>query len=244
LTSPDQQLDPEQYIADVQKVCDTYQQVAALQAQGTRVACIDEKTGIQALERIHPTKPVKPGMVERIEFEYKRHGTLCLIASFDVATGEVLAPTIGATRTEEDFVAHIGQTINTEPQASWVFVVDQLNTHMSEGLVQLVASMCSIDPATLGTKGRDGVQKTMASRRAFLEDDSHRVRFVYTPRHCSWLNQVEIWFSILARRALKRASFCSLAELERRLRDFIRYFNSVLAKPFKWTYTGRPLAAT
>jgi transposase len=83
----------------------------------------------------------------------------------------------------------------------------------------------------------------MPTRRRFLEAPAHRIRFVYTPKHCSWLNQVEIWFSILVRRLLKRGSFASVEELEARVLAFIAYFNRVLAKPFKWTYTGRPLAA-
>lgn len=195
---------------------------------------------MQALERIHRTLPTRPGLTERVEFEYRRHGSLCLMANFEVATGRVIAPTIGPTRTEEDFVAHIARTIDTDPDATWVFVVDQLDTHKSEGLVRLVAERCGID-ADLGRKGKSGVLRRMTTRKAFLEDKTHRIRFVYTPRHASWLNQVEIWFSILARRALKRASFSSLDELSSRVLEFIDYFNAVLAKPFRWTYQGKPL---
>jgi len=164
------------------------------------------------------------------------------MANWDVAKGRVREATIGPTRTEEDFVAHVKTTVDTDSEAGWVFVVDQLDTHMSEGLVRLVASRCNID-VDLGIKGRRGILKSMRRRKEFLADASHRIRFVYTPRHCSWLNQVEIWFSILARRLLKRSSFSSLDDLRDRLIAFIRYFNSVLAKPFKWTYTGRPLQA-
>ena len=146
------------------------------------------------------------------------------------------------TRTEEDFAAHIGRTIDADPEATWIFVLDQLNTHKSAALVQLVAERCSIDD-DLGSKGKTGILETMATRKAFLEASDHRIRFVYTPRHASWLNQVEIWFSILARRALKRASFPSLESLKQRLIDFIDYFNIVLAKPFRWTYAGKPLHA-
>ena len=88
----------------------------------------DEKTGMQALERLHETKPVRPGLVERVEFEYVRHGTLSLIANFDVVTGKVVSPSIGPTRTEADFVAHIDRTIETDPDAGWIFVTDQLDT--------------------------------------------------------------------------------------------------------------------
>jgi len=226
----------------VRKVCQTYADAPRLHDEGGHVVSADEKTGIQALERIHPTKPTRPGMTERIEFEYRRHGTLCLIANFDVVTGKAILPSVGPTRTEEDFAEHIAQTIDSDPDATWVFVLDQLNTHKSEALVRLVAERCGIED-DLGIKGKNGILKTMPSRKAFLEDSEHRIRVVYTPRHASWLNQVEIWFSILARRALKRASFSSLDDLRQRLIDFIDYFNAVLAKPFRWTYAGKPLHA-
>ena len=230
------------YQADVEKICDTYRDALQLAAQGTHVVSTDEKTGMQALERLHETKPVRPGLVERVEFEYVRHGTLSLIANFDVATGKVISPSIGPTRTEADFASHIEATLDTDPGASWVFVTDQLDTHRSATLVELVARRCDISDE-LGVKGKHGVLKSKKTRREFLQDPSHRIRFVYTPRHCSWLNQVEIWFSILARRLLKRASFTSLEDLRTRTLKFIDYFNSVLAKPFRWTYTGRPLQA-
>lgn len=195
---------------------------------------------MQALERKHETKPVRPGLVERVEFEYVRHGTLCLMANFDVVTGKVVTPTLGPTRTELDFVAHLDRTVDTDSDATWIFVADQLNTHVSSGLVEWVAHRCGIEE-DLGLKGKRGILKSQKTRRAFLEDPDHRIRFVYTPRHCSWLNQVEIWFSILARRLLKRSSFTSLDDLHQRVLAFIEYFNNVLAKPFRWTYTGRPL---
>lgn len=201
---------------------------------------VDEKTGIQALERIHPTRPMEPGKPEAVEFEYQRHGTQALIANFEVATGKMLSPSIGDTRTEEDFAAHISTTIETDPQGEWVFICDQLNTHKSESLVKLVAHLCGIEEP-LGIKGKSGILHNMDSRAAFLADKSHRIRFVYTPKHCSWLNQVEIWFGILTRRLLKRGNFTSTEELKQRILAFIDFFNETLAKPFRWTYIGKPL---
>ena len=152
----------------------------------------------------------------------------------------VIAPTLSRTRTEKDFKTHIQQTFAQDPKGEWVFVVDQLNTHKSEALVRWVADVCDIQD-DLGEKGKSGILKSMQTRADFLTDEAHRVRFVYTPKHASWLNQIECWFSILVRRLLKRGSFTSVQDLQQSLLDFIAFFNKTMAKPFKWTYTGRPL---
>ena len=171
---------------------------------------------MQALERAAPTLPMKPGLIERQEQEYIRHGTLVLTANFEVATGKVISPTIGETRNEQDYLAHITQTISSDPEGKWIFINDQLNTHQSESLVKFVAERCGIKK-DLGIKERSGILKNMKTRRAFLENKKHRIRFVFTPRHASWLNQIEIWFSILARRLLKRESFTSTKNLKKKL---------------------------
>jgi transposase len=232
--------DPVAFADQVVAVCEAYQHAPEVTRQGGHVISTDEKTGIQALERAAPTLPMQPGLVERPEYEYLRHGTQCLIANFDVATGEVVAPTVGPSRTEEDFAGHIAHTIATDPEAPWLFIVDQLNTHKSEALVRLVAEACSIKE-DLGEKEKRGILQSMSTRAEFLSDVSHRIRFMYTPKHTSWLNQIELWFSILVRRLLKRGNFTSVEDLRGRILAFIAYFNKTMAKPFKWTYKGRPL---
>lgn len=223
----------------VAAVCDLYEQAGQLAERGIHVVSTDEKTGIQALERLSPDIPPGPGRVQLREYEYTRHGTLCLIANLEVRCGWIIAPTLEPTRTEDDFVAHVQETVATDPDAGWVFVVDNLNTHQSEGLVLWVAQTCGIEE-DLGIKGKHGVLKSQASRAAFLSETGHRIRFVSTPKHTSWLNQIEIWFGILVRKLLRRSSFRSVEDLKARILAFIDYVNRTMAKPIRWLYSVEP----
>lgn len=166
-----------------------------------------------------------------------------MIASFDVVTGQSVSPTLGPTRTADDFLEHCKRTVDRHPQSKWRIVVDQLNTHQSEELVRWVAAMeeLRLSPEQLGVKGKCGILKSLASRREFLSAPERRIRFLYVPKHSSWLNQVEIWFSVVVRKVLKRGDFASIDALRQRLLAFIDYFNRTMAKPYRWTYTGRPL---
>ena len=221
-------------------MCRVYRSAIAAK-ETVRTVSVDEMTGIQALERIAPSLPMRPGQVERREFEYVRHGTQALIAYLDIATGKV-GGSIADTRTEADFAAFLEALFaSAAPTMGWRIVCDNLDTHMSEAVVRLVARQCGIDEASLGRKGRHGVLARKASRQAFLRDRSRRITFHFTPKHASWLNQIEIWFSILVRKLLRRASFLSTADLKHRIESFIDYFNRTMAKPFKWTWAGKPL---
>lgn len=208
-----------------------------LEAAGIHLVSTDEMTGIQAIERAHPAQPMKPGQPCRIEYEYERHGTLALIANWQVALGQVLSPSIGPTRKECDFANHIASTVETAPEDGWIFLVDQLNTHKSESLVRLVALCCQIDE-NLGVKGKRGILQSMETRAAFLSDPSHRIRFVYVPKHTSWLNQIECWFSILVRRLIRHGNFTSTDDLREQILNFIDYFNRTMATPFQWQFQG------
>jgi len=243
LNSKDKLKDPEEFNKRVATVCELYLNSKSLQEAGVHILSCDEKTGIQAIEHKHPSKPVKPGELEKCEQEYKRNGTTTLIASRDINTGKIIVPMLQQTRTEEDFAKHISAVVSLEPNDKYIFVMDQLNTHKSESLVKYVAEQCDIKE-DLGKKGSYGILKTMETRQAFLEDESHRIRIVYTPKHSSWLNQIEIWFGILSRKVLgRRASFKSVQELEEKILSFIKYYNEDLAKPFKWNYAGKLLKA-
>jgi hypothetical protein len=200
---------------------------------------MDELTGVQALERLHPDLPMRAGHVLRREFEYIRHGTLSWFFNFDVVTGQVIEPTFGPTRNEADCLAHLQRLIASDPTATkWRILVDNLNTHQSETLVRWIAEMEGISQETLGTKGKCGILLSMATRAVFLHDPVHKIVFSNTPKHASWMNQIEIWLSILVRKLLKRENFRSLADLKEQILAFLTYYNLTMAHPFKWTYQG------
>jgi hypothetical protein len=228
-------------VPKVGEVCGLYAAAPALAAAGERIVSTDELTGVQALERTRPGLPLAPGKVERREFAYVRHGTVTFILNRDVVTGQAVAPSCGPTRTEADFVAHIRQTVATDPGARrWHFVVDNPNTHQSESLVRYVAEVSGVAD-DLGVKGETGILANQPRRAAFLRDPAHAVVFHYTPKHASWLNQIALWLRILTRKLLRRGSFLSVADRTTTVLAFIAYDNRTMAKSFKWTYQGKAL---
>ena len=105
-----------------------------------------------------------------------------------------------------------------------------------------LAQISGIDE-DLGVKGECGILASMTSRATFLRDSTRKVVFHYTPKHSSWMNQIEIWLSILVRKLLKRGSFLSVQDLQAKVFAFIDYYNRTMVKPFKWTYQGKALIA-
>lgn len=223
------------------RICEVYAEAATLQEQGIKTLSVDEKTGMQALERNAPDLPLQVGRPEKHEVEYTRHGTQCLIANWDVVEGKCVQPTIGDTRTEKDFQQHIQQTVEAYTEdAKFRFIADNLNTHCSETLVKYVAGFENTTQEELGKKGKNGILKNKVTRTCYLQNATHKIRFIYTPKHCSWLNQIEIFFGILHKKVIKRGNFTSKEDLKDKVEKFIAYFNETIAKPFKWTYGGKP----
>jgi transposase len=207
----------------------------------TYLLSVDEKTGIQALERIEQIAPLSKGGYTRREFEYERHGTTTLMAALNVGTGQLQNYLLNPTRTEVDFHHFIEQTaqgiLTKDPKAHIIFLADQLNTHLSESLVIWAAQVNNIT-RDLGIKGRKGILKNQQTRMAFLENEKHLIRFVFTPKHCSWLNPVENWFAKLQRHVISNGNFSSVEELNQKIEKYIPFYNTCLIKPLKWKFKG------
>ena len=225
--------DPD-FDAKAADICQLYLDSPRFYQEGRLVLCSDEKTGMQILERKYPTKPARPGQIEKREFEYLRHGTRALLATFCVPTGKVVW-NLGPTRTSVDWVGHLEHVAVQFPQMKrFDWVVDNLNTHWSLDVCKWVAERSGIpfDAQAL---------RTGEQRRKFLSDPGHKHVFHFTPIHGSWLNQVELFFSVLSRRFLKRGDFSGAQSFEQRLDAWLTAYNRDHAHPYRWTFTGEPL---
>lgn len=220
-------------------VCHFILAAAKSENMNLHVLSVDEKTGIQAIERFEATAPKSKGAHKRKEFEYKRHGTTTLIAATDVSDGKLFHAHLQPTRDEQDFANFIKHTVGLLPEMDKVVILaDQLNTHISETLVRWIAESGGYGQEDLGEKGVKGILKNTQTRRDFLESEYHRVRFIFTPKHCSWLNPIENWFAKLQRHVIKNGNFLSVKELEDKIKRYIVFYNDRLAKTLKWKFKG------
>jgi transposase len=206
---------------------------------------VDEKPGIQALQ----SKEIAIGVGKpcRRDIEYVRKGKTCLIAGTEVGTGKVVSHTFAKKNNEAEFVKFIRQTIERYGlMVKIVFLLDNLSTHSTVSLVEYIALQIGYT-APLGKNRRHGILRDQKSRRKFLTDSKHQIYFQFTPKHCSWLNPIENWFSILQRHALNGGNFESVEDLKQKINAYIKYHNAVLFKPINWQFTGftkeNPIAA-
>jgi len=227
------------FVEQVELICNLILDSTQKKYPNCHVVSVDEKSGIQALERYEERGPKSRGFKKRKEYEYVRHGTNTLIAAVNVENGKVLKHHQGPTRNESDYCDFIKELVNGLPELDQIVILaDQLNTHVSESLVLWIGELEGYEREELGEKEKKGILKSMKSRKLFLEKSAHRIRFVYTPKHCSWLNPIENWFAKLQRHIITNGNFTSLADLETKIDKYILFYNKELARCAKWKFKG------
>jgi hypothetical protein len=221
------------FAARSREICQLYLDTPRLWQMGELVVSTDEKTGILIRRRKHPTLPIRPGLPRRREHEYVRLGGTHLHASFCVPTGQV-AYDLTRAHGGDDFVAHLRHAVAELPQAErYHWVLDNNRTHSTPAVCALVAELSGLMlPRGLKT-GKD--------RRSWLGEPEHKHVFHFTPVHGSWLNQIELFFSVLSRKLLKRDDFASAEAFVERLARWLDHYNKEWAHPYRWTYAGTPL---
>lgn len=227
------------FVDRVKLICSQLISSVSKKNPNCHVLSLDEKSGIQALERYEERGPKSRGFKKRKEYEYVRHGTSTLIAAVNVEDGKVIKHHQGQTRDENDYCEFVKELVAGLPELDQVVILaDQLNTHVSESLVAWIAKLEEYERTELGIKGKEGILKSMESRRCFLERSYHRVRFIFTPKHCSWLNPIENWFAKLQRHIISKGNFTSITDLENKVDRYIHFHNKEIAKPINWKFRG------
>lgn len=235
------------FLLRVSLLCWLYIQAAYLcKHANTIVLSMDEKTGIPAISRNAPDLAAKAAEFDeagtiiqaaknrRIEYGYARHGSTTLRAATDIHTGKIIYHEFGPTNKEADYLTFVQQVVAHCPKDARIIMVhDNYSTHKSESLTKWIAQQVGFD-GDLGKKGKKGILKSTKSRQVFLEKSRHRIQFFFTPKHCSWMNPIEIWFGKLQRHALNKASFQSIEQLQVRISKYVHFFNRTMAKPLNW----------
>ncbi len=197
-----------------------------------KLFCLDECTGLQALERIAPKLPRDGKTPVHIEPEYIRHGTVSILSILQVSTGQVFTECIPDHTSVTVISAVRNHVLQYDKSSELHYILDNYASHSTEAFCESIAKLCHIRPPQL---------KTLKERRKWLESNDKRIVFHFLPTHGSWLNLIENWFGILQQKALKDESFLSTTDLENRIMAYTNTWDNEFAHPFKFSYTGEGL---
>ncbi len=238
----DKDYNPYIYLKQVRKCSRLLQNIESYYQKGIQIISIDEKSGIQILKPHYKDKEAQMELNPKREVFYQRLGRLDLIQATNLYTGELFNPFIEQRHRETEFVQALESCINEQlaqtPEDEIIILCDNFPTHKSEGVVRLIARYLKERSENLGMKGIYGILKDKKSREEFLIDESHRIRFVFTPRHASWLNPIECYFSILNRHLLDKLFPESVPQAKETIEFYSSWYNEHFARPFSFKFSG------